>query len=211
MADSQLISVDMSGVDCSVLLGHRDGSITLHQPSNYDAKALNIQNDGYSILQNKLCSDGSVLALAQKDGNFFFRHFSSTGEQAQDQISITDEHIEVFLAATDDCRTVVIAGITLSKALIFNLVDEVYIAGEIINDGHPLSAVDINQQGDLILVSRIANHDSSVLYKHRLCEGSFIEEEVIESGDYDESNALNSEFIVQGNEDGTIKVTKYNW
>jgi hypothetical protein len=59
--------------------------------------------------------------------------------------------------ATDDCGTVVVGGITMAKASLLSKGDEGYSLLQDIPDG-PLSAVDINDDGDLILVSRIAIH-----------------------------------------------------
>lgn len=75
----------------------------------------------------------------------------------------------MFMDATDDCGTVVVGGITMAKASLLSKGDEGYSLLQDIADGHPLSAVDINDDGDLILVSRIATHSSSVMYKYNGC------------------------------------------
>ena len=201
----------MSSTDCTVLLGHQDGSLTLHEASDFDAPTLNISQDGFTVFESKLCQDGSLLALVESDGEFFFRHFSSVGAPVGQPIPFADEYIQVFMAANDVCDTVVVAGVTIAKAHILKIVEGQYQIVKEINDQHPLSAVDVNEEGDLVLLSRIATHSSSILYSFSLCSDSFQPEQVIESGDYDEANSINTHFLVQGNEAGTIQVTRYDW
>jgi hypothetical protein len=210
--NSQVTSVDMSSIDCSVLLGHQDGSLSLHAPSDYDIPTMEVPNDGYSILQNKICSDGSVLAVMEKGGEFFLRHYDSHSNKLGDDVPFTEEHIEVYIAATNDCQTVAVAGITMSKAHILKIAaDGSYTRDYEIDDQHPISAVSINEDGDMVLLSRIAKDDSTVLYRYYGCQDSFIAGEPFQSGDFDEANALNDQFIVQGNEDGSISTRTYFW
>ena len=101
--NSQVTSVDMSSIDCSVLLGHQDGSLSLHAPSDYDTPTMEVPNDGYSILQNKICSDGSVLAVMEKGGEFFLRHYDSEGSKLGDDYEFPQEKIEVSIDSTNNC------------------------------------------------------------------------------------------------------------
>jgi hypothetical protein len=84
---------------------------------------LNISQDGFTVFESKLCQDGSLLALVESDGEFFFRHFSSVGAPVGQPIPFADEYIQVFMAANDICDTVVVAGVTIAKAHILKIVE----------------------------------------------------------------------------------------
>lgn len=47
---SQVTSVDMSNIDCSVLLGHQDGSLSVHTPRDYNSPTVEATNEGFSVL-----------------------------------------------------------------------------------------------------------------------------------------------------------------
>lgn len=71
----------MKADDCGVLLGHKDGSLTLHNPSDYDNPAVSIENVGQEVFDGKVCTDGSILAIFEKAGEFIFRQFTAAGVQ----------------------------------------------------------------------------------------------------------------------------------
>jgi hypothetical protein len=89
-----------------------------------------------------------------------------------------------------------VSGITLEKVLVF-FRDSGYKM-ETINIDTPLSKVSLQEDGDILIVPSIVKPESYVYQYHKCSEGYNLIK-TLESGTYDESTAMNSKFILQGN------------
>jgi hypothetical protein len=73
------------------------------------------------------------------------------------EIAVEEELIQVFMGVGGGCETVVLGGVTMGSVKVLKLSQGSYVENEVIPDGYCLSAVSINPQADLILLSRIAD------------------------------------------------------
>jgi hypothetical protein len=76
--------------------------------------------------------------------------------------------------------------------------------------GIPLSKVSVEQDGDILIVPSVVLPASYVYHYHH-CTEIYTLIDTLESGTYDESTAINGQYILQGNENGAIKVSEYSY
>lgn len=74
----------------------------------------------------------------------------------------------------------------------------------------PVSSIGINPDGDMIIVGTITS-EGSLLYQYLDCSKSFTQKESLVSGSFDEAVGMGANLLVQGNEDGTVKISEYSW
>lgn len=67
----------------------------------------------------------------------------------------------------------------------------------------------MEEDGDILIIPSIISPESYV-YQYLQCTEIYGLVETLDSGTYDESTAINSQYILQGNFDGTIKISKYS-
>lgn len=77
---SQILFVDLNDED-HLLLGHINGDISVYL---WEGKEFTLQhsivNEKGRVEGGKMCSDGSILALVEVEGEFFFKSFTHEGE-----------------------------------------------------------------------------------------------------------------------------------
>ena len=76
--------------------------------------------------------------------------------------------------------------------------------------GSPLSKVSVGLDGDILIVPSIISSESYV-YQYHQCTQTYSLIDTLESGTYDEWTAMNSKYLLQGNFNGTIKISEYSY
>ena len=76
--------------------------------------------------------------------------------------------------------------------------------------GSPVSKVSVEDDGDILIVPSIISPESYV-YQYHECTNIYSPIKNLSSGTYDESTAINSQYILQGNIDGSIKISEYSY
>lgn len=66
-----------------------------------------------------------------------------------------EELIELFLAATSDCKMVAVAALTMGRVLVFISSDSGYSSFSTIDVEEPIQGAAVEEDGDLIVVSPI--------------------------------------------------------
>ena len=166
-------------------------------------------NTGGHVYGVRICFLEAKIALLETEGVFYFKFYLQHGGNASFTRELEEELIEPYLDASSDCSIIAISGITMQKVLIFRE-DNGYSLFETINIGNPISKVSIEKDGDLLVVSSLVSQETYI-YQYHICTGKYISVQNLTSEAYPELSAISSEFIVQGNEDGTIQIHSYSW
>lgn len=98
----------------------------------------------------------------------------------------------------------------MQKVQVFSKGESGFQLFRTIEVGSPLSKVSVERDGDILIVPSVVDIKSYVFQYHACTENYNSLTDLI-SGSYDESTAMNAQFILQGKSDGSIKVTEYAW
>ena len=76
--------------------------------------------------------------------------------------------------------------------------------------GEPLGEVSLEQDGDLLILPSLISQKSFV-YHFTWCQEKYEKVKELASSSHDEVTSMSDKYIVQGSEDGKIKVHEYVW
>lgn len=213
--ESQVTSVDFSPNN-ELLVGMMDGNVTKYTrgETSFGDAAVHKAHENSQIYGVKMCPDDVWVILLETEGSFQLKIYFNTIDAADPTHSFTkdlDEFIEPYLDATFDCDIVVVSGLTMQTVEVFQIEDNLCTEFKTVDVGTYLSKVSVEQDGDILTVPSIISPETYV-YHYRQCDDEYTRHgDPIASGTYDEATAISGRYIVQGNEDGDIKISQYSW
>ena len=122
---------------------------------------------------------------------------------------LQEEFIELYLSVSRDCSIISVSGVSMQKVQVFRK-ETGYQLFKSIEVGSPLSKVSVEEDGDILVVPSLISPESYV-YQYHQCTESYSLTKTLDSGTYDEATAINSQYILQGNFDGVIKISEYSY
>ena len=121
----------------------------------------NISNQNSRVYGAKLCPGGVRVALLENSGVFKLSIFASDGTETPFISELSEELIEVYLAASSDCSILAVSGVTMQKVHVLKE-DKGYFLFDTISSESPLSKVSMEENGDLLVVASITSQESYV-------------------------------------------------
>ena len=208
--DSQVTSIDLCEEN-KLLVGMMNGDLAEYSfDGSSFSSPVNTSNANSQAYAVELCPGGTKVALLEAAGVFSLTIFpADSSESVSFTEELQDEFIEPYLSVSKGCLTIAVSGVSMQKVQVFRKETD-YQLFKSIEVGSPLSRVSVEEEGDILIVPSVISPESYVYHYHQ-CTDTYSLIDTLESGTYDESTAINSRFILQGNFDGTIKISEYSY